>query len=76
MSVYETDIQAIEDKTPVVNPGNYSPVTVDMKDTLGAIFLGLLALIMLIGWTRAEARNRALMKQLDITVGNHVVNEG
>lgn len=66
MSTYAADASTIEDKTPLVNPGNYSPVTVEMKDTIGAIFLGILAWILLIGWTRSEARNRALVKQLQL----------
>ncbi len=57
---------AIPDKTPPVSTGNYSPVTVDMRDTIGAIFLGILTWILLIGWTRSEARNRALVKQLQL----------
>ena len=52
------------EKTPFVSPGNYSPVTVYMEDSLGAIFLGILAVIFLISWRRAEARNRRLMDQL------------
>lgn len=66
MSTYAADASTIEDKTPLVNPGNYSPVTVDMRDTIGAIFLGILTWILLIGWTRSEARNRALVKQLQL----------
>ena len=66
MSTHATDVSTIEDKTPLVNPGNYSPVTVEMKDTIGAIFLGILAWILLIGWTRSEARNRQLVKQLQL----------
>ena len=66
MSTYAADVSTIEDKTPLVNPGNYSPVTVEMKDTIGVIFLGILAWILLIGWTRSEARNRALVKQLQL----------
>jgi len=57
-------ISTLDDKTPLVSPGNYSPVTVYMEDTLGAIFLGILAVILLIGWRRAESRNRRLMDQL------------
>jgi hypothetical protein len=30
------DSEGIEGKSPDVSPGNYSPVKVDMKDTLGA----------------------------------------
>ena len=58
---------AIHDKTPPVSPGNYGPVTVDMKDTLGAIFLGLLSCILLIGWMQSEARNRALIRQVELS---------
>ena len=29
-------LEHIGDKTSDVSPGNYSPVTVDMKDTVGA----------------------------------------
>jgi hypothetical protein len=63
MSTMENHISTIADKTPTVSPGNYNPVTVEVKDTIGAIFLGILAGILLIGWMRAEARNRALLKQ-------------
>ena len=37
-----------------------------MNDTMGALFLGILAWILLIGWMRAEARNRVLIKQLEL----------
>ena len=50
---------------PSVSPGTYSPVTVYMEDTLGAIFLGILAVILLIGWRRAEKRYWALAKQME-----------
>ena len=38
-----------EGQMPVVSPGNYSPVTVTVKDTLGTIFLGVRAGILLGG---------------------------
>ena len=66
MSTYEDARPTTEDNSPVVSPGNYSPVTVDMKATIGAIFLGILAGILLIGWMRAEARIRALITQLEL----------
>ena len=47
-------------QTPPVSPGTYSPVTVQNYDSLGALFLGIFALITLVGWIRAEARNRQL----------------
>ena len=65
MSANEANISTVAEQTPAVPAGNYSPVTVDMRDTVGAVFLGILAFILLIGWTQAEARNRALMKQLE-----------
>ncbi len=45
-------------QTPLVSPGTYSPVTVYNHDSLGALILGILALILLIGWMRGEERNR------------------
>ena len=59
-----------EDRTPSVSPGNYSPVTVYMHDTLGAIFLGALSGILLIGWMRAESRYRTLITRLEMANGN------
>ena len=51
-------------KTPVVQPGNYSPVTVTIKEVIGVLFLGILSVVFLIGWRRAEARYRALVNDL------------
>jgi hypothetical protein len=34
------------------------------RDTAGAVFLGILALILLVALLRSEARNRALVAQL------------
>jgi hypothetical protein len=45
-------------------PGTYSPVTVHQDDTIGAIFLGITALALIIAFVRAEARQRALLAQL------------
>ena len=70
MSTNEDHVPAGEDKTPLVSPGNYSPVTVYMEDSIGAVFLGILAVILLIGWRRAESRNRVLKNQLRSTDGN------
>jgi hypothetical protein len=63
-----------EGQTPLVSPGNYSPVTVTVKDTLGTIFLGILAGILLVGWMRAEARYQTLITQLEETNGSHSLN--
>lgn len=46
---------------PSVTPSTYSPVTVTQTDTVGAIFLGILAFCLLVVLARAEARNRALL---------------
>jgi hypothetical protein len=41
---------------------NYSPVK--MIDTVGSVFLGILAVILLVALLRAQARNRALLAEL------------
>lgn len=41
---------------------HYNPVTV--TDAIGAIFLGILALILMLALLRAQARNRKLLDQL------------
>jgi hypothetical protein len=64
MSTNEENVPTSEDKTPSVSPGNYSPVTVYMEDSIGAIFLGILAVIFLVNWRHAESRNHRLMEQL------------
>jgi len=65
-----TDENPIPEKAQPMNPGNYSPVTVIVEDTLGALFLGILACICLIGWMHTETRYRALMTQWEMTNGN------
>ena len=61
MSTSEDNHPIPERATPSVSPGNYSPVTVYMEDSLGAIFLGIFAVILLVGWMRNEARYRKLL---------------
>jgi hypothetical protein len=63
MSTNEESASGLEGKSPDVSPGNYSPVNVYMEDSLGAIFLGFLSGVLLIGWMRAEARYRTLLKE-------------
>ncbi|MGE5377342.1 MAG: hypothetical protein ACM3XO_19975 [Bacteroidota bacterium] len=58
-----TNQPAGNEQTPIVAPGNYSPVTVTMSDSIGAVFLGILTVILLIGWRRAESRYRKLVTQ-------------
>ncbi len=53
----QTHSRAVQ-TTPTVKPGNYSPVHIDIDDSLGALFLGILCVILLVGWLKAEARNR------------------
>ncbi|HEX5808747.1 MAG TPA: hypothetical protein VFY25_08795 [Anaerolineales bacterium] len=54
-----------ETETPAVRPGTYSPVTVYLNgNSLGAIFLGILSFMLLIGWMSAECRYRTLLAQL------------
>ena len=72
MSTNENDL--LEDQTPKVSPGNYSPVTVTVNDTMGALFLGILCVILLIRWIWTETRNRELITQLEKTNGNHSVD--
>lgn len=73
MSTNVDPIQTPQDKTPSVSPGNYSPVSINVEDSVGAVFLGILAVILLIGWRRAESRNRRLVKQLRSNA-NHSLN--
>ncbi len=72
LSTNENDL--LEDQTPKVSPGNYSPVTVTVNDTMGTFFLGIVSVILLIGWIRSETRNRELITQLEKTNGNHSVD--
>ena len=74
MSIDEEHVPATDEKTPQVRPGNYSPVTVYMKDSLGAIFLGVLTGLLLIGWMRAEGRYRQLITRLEMTDGSRSSN--
>ena len=66
----QTNELPLKEQTPVVYPGNYSPVTVTVRDTVGAVFLGILTLILLIGWRRAETRYRKLLDQKEVAGGN------
>ena len=50
-------------------PGNYQPV--HWEDTVGAIFLGILAIISLVGWMRSEARYRKLITYREAVDGSN-----
>jgi hypothetical protein len=71
MSTNEDNNPMLEQTTPAVSPGNYSPVTVTVDDTVGGVFLGILALILLVGWMRSEARYRKLLAQQKTTNESH-----
>jgi hypothetical protein len=64
------DNSLLEGQTPTVSPGNYSPVTINIKDTVGAALLGTLAVILLIGWMRSESRYRDLIGKQTMHPGN------
>ena len=55
------DQSVSEGQTPTVSPGNYSPVTINVKDTVGSVLLGILSVLLFIGWMRSEARYRNLI---------------
>ena len=59
MSTDEELIPATERKLPIDVSGNYQPI--HLEDTAGAIFLGIFAVISLVGWIRSEARYRKLI---------------
>ena len=46
-------------------PGNYQ--LYHLEDTVGAIFLGVFAIISLIGWMRSEKRYRKLITHQETT---------
>ena len=49
--------------------GNYQPV--HLEDTVGAIFLGIFAIISLIGWMHSEKRYRKLITYQETTNGSN-----
>jgi len=69
-----TDNTTLQEQTPVVNPGNYSPVTITVNDTMGALFLGIITVMLLIGWRRAERRYQILSAQQKVTNGNNILD--
>lgn len=60
MSEERTNIT--EQSTPTVKPGHYNPVVVHFQEAWGAFFLGLMSVVLLIGWVRAERRYRSLLE--------------
>jgi hypothetical protein len=43
---------------------HFNPASIKVIDTTGAVFLGLLAILLLIALLRAQARNRELLARL------------
>ena len=52
--------------TPEVKPGVYNPVNISLNETTGALLLGILAILLLIGWIRAENKLKALLSQQQV----------
>ncbi len=63
-------------QTPTVSPGNYSTVTVTMRDTIGVLYLGILAWILLVSWMRSEKRYLELKSQMEAENGNRSIQTG
>jgi hypothetical protein len=58
----EQEIEQVEqDSTPTVKPGTYSPVTININDVWGAVMFGILSIVLLIGWMRAEKQIKVLL---------------
>lgn len=66
MQTNEDQNSTQQNSTPFVSPGNYSPVTVFMEDTVGSVFMGIFALLFLLGWMRSEARYRKSITHQEI----------
>ncbi|MCL4869789.1 MAG: hypothetical protein KJ063_12550 [Anaerolineae bacterium] len=64
MSTGEDQNHGVKTATPNVKPGVYSPINVHVNETIGSVFLGIVALVLLIALLRAEVRNRRLQSQL------------
>jgi|GEM_PF-6740822 len=62
MAAMDTN-QTSGQNTPQVKPGIYNPVNVHVQDILGTLVLGIISIILLIGWMKAEERNRRLLSR-------------
>jgi hypothetical protein len=58
LKTIEKDDLSSDEKMHQVSPDTYSPVIVQNYGSLGALFPGIFALILLIGWLRSIERNR------------------
>ncbi|HSJ89922.1 MAG TPA: hypothetical protein VK909_22110 [Anaerolineales bacterium] len=61
MLTNEGQVPLTTEEAPQVSTNGNNSVDVNLKDTVGAVFLGILSVILLIGWVRAEARLRELL---------------
>ena len=61
MSASDDPSLAVSERPSLELSGNYQPI--HLEDTVGAIFLGILAVILLIGWRNSEARCHRLVAQ-------------
>jgi len=53
MLTNEEQISVTDEETPQGYTNGHNSVDVNLKDTVGAVFLGILSVILLIGWVRA-----------------------
>ena len=67
MTTDKENFSSSDNQTPTVSPGTYSPVTVNVREAVGTIFLGVLAVTLLVEWKRSEARYRALIVKSNIS---------
>jgi hypothetical protein len=61
MLTNEEQVPMTDEEAPQGHTNGNNSVDVNLKDTVGAVFLGILSVILLIGWVRAEARIRELL---------------
>lgn len=55
--------QVSERQSPPESPGIYNPVDIHVQDSLGALILGILSIVLLVGWIKSEERNRQLLSR-------------
>jgi uncharacterized membrane protein YkgB len=72
----ETEVQTTSPKQPEPRNEAWQLQTLYMSDTIGAIFLGILSVVLLIGWRRTESKYRSLLLKQDITNGKHLSDAG
>jgi len=60
----EEQKSVINDPAPSTKPLAYNVTTVNATDTVGVVFVGVLALFLLIALLRAQVHNRKLRAQL------------